>query len=135
MCCRGHIIKKVVDDNGVVYLSEEMFDSVIEELNNSIPIDWILNHERFPTKESFKKVIEDMIDDWKIVVEEREEQMKLCDSCEHANIRQNWCKEFKCPIQYESSKITRCFGYEPKSFTNLFEAYEQEKKWKEGKKK
>lgn len=62
-------------------------------------------------------------------------KMKICDSCEHSNNRGDWCEEFKCPIQFESEDITKCFGYEPKSFTNLFEAYEQEKKQKEGKTK
>lgn len=74
MWCRGYKVEKIVDDDDVVYLAEQMFDSVVEELNNSIPIDWILNHEGFPKNESFKKDIEDMIDDWKLGIEERKKE-------------------------------------------------------------
>lgn len=74
MWCRGYKVEKIVDGNEVIHISEELFDSIIKELNDSIPIEWILNHERFPTKELFKKVIEDMIDDWKLEIEKRKKE-------------------------------------------------------------
>ena len=31
---------------------------------DSIPIEWIINHPKYPKKEDKAKVIEDMIEDW-----------------------------------------------------------------------
>ena len=46
MWCRGYKVEKIVDDNKVVHLSEELFDSIIKELNESIPIEWMMKREK-----------------------------------------------------------------------------------------
>ena len=62
------------------------------------------------------------------------QRTKICESCEHAINDNKWCCEFRCPIAEEYDVILRCFAYEPKSYQNLFEAYEAEKQRKENNK-
>ena len=69
MWCRGYKVEKIVDDNEVVHLSEELFDSIIKELNDSIPIEWIMKREK-----TDNKVL--MIEDWKNENEYRKSKNK-----------------------------------------------------------
>lgn len=39
-------------------------DKIDFEPIDSIPIEWIINHPKYPKKENMAKVIEDMIEDW-----------------------------------------------------------------------
>lgn len=40
-------------------------DKIDFEPIDSIPIEWIINHPKYPKNEDKAKVIEDMIEDWK----------------------------------------------------------------------
>lgn len=58
MWCRGYRIENIVSSD-VVIISEELFDLIVDELNNSIPIEWIMERK----KHNDNKVL--MIEDWK----------------------------------------------------------------------
>lgn len=71
MWCRGYKVEKIVSDDNVVHISEELFDLFIKELDNSIPIEWIMKRE----EKEINKVL--MIEDWKNQNEYRKKNNKV----------------------------------------------------------
>ena len=70
MWCRGYKVEKIVDDNDGVCVLEELFDSIVEELDNSIPIKWIMKREEM----EMNKIL--MIEEWKKQNEQRKAKNK-----------------------------------------------------------
>lgn len=55
-------------------------------------------------------------------------KMTICDLCEHSSHDGKWCNEFDYLISHDQLVMKKCYAFEEKSFTNLFEAYEAEQK-------
>lgn len=68
---RGKLIVPVFDNNGNVIMSKELFDWCIDEIDNSIPIEWIEKWQHKVKKkgiveyQTFPKLTMIMIDDWR----------------------------------------------------------------------